>query len=514
MSKTIDENANNQKNRAEERLRLELRKGKDKKIAIAITLMVLILSALFLIVNAFFVVPNRKYNDAIQLEEDGRYQEAINAFDALNGYKDSHEHIEICYQSILGEERYEYLSSLKIGDTLFMGRYEQNDIRPDGVEPVEWRVLDKDGMKMLLISSKCIEMGNFDDMEQTSRWKESQLRLDLNSTILDSIFSKEEQEFIIETNTGDENNEIKDQLFILNNEEAEKYFNSDVDRICEVTDYVFNNRYHGFGAVDDSKKCDWWLRDIGAHLDHVMTVLQSGKIYEYGDPIERRYSNGVRPAFWYDPAYDAGGLKQVDYDEINKSKDNLRPYLEILGQTAKNDTIDVSQEFVDNSLCVEIDGIVGTVTYGINGSADRVNVMTWLSNKLYTADEYEAYIGKLRRLWGKDSEKINYDKIKVGYYYMWEDNIGEFYDSYTTSMFYLDSGNICIRWNLKDPETVYEPPKSDTSENKTEIHKCIECGKRATHWIESPFSGQIEWYCDDCFKELNDLIDGMINSSK
>ena len=97
MSKTIDENANNQKNRAEERLRLELRKGKDKKIAIAITLMVLILSALFLIVNAFFVVPNRKYNDAIQLEEDGRYQEAINAFDALNGYKDSHEHIEFCY---------------------------------------------------------------------------------------------------------------------------------------------------------------------------------------------------------------------------------------------------------------------------------------------------------------------------------------------------------------------------------------------------------------------------------
>ena len=41
-----------------------------------------------------YIIPNIKYNDAITLMDAGKYTEAITAFEALDGYKDSREYSE------------------------------------------------------------------------------------------------------------------------------------------------------------------------------------------------------------------------------------------------------------------------------------------------------------------------------------------------------------------------------------------------------------------------------------
>ena len=64
-------------------------------------------------------IPSNKYNEAIALKEAGRYEEAITAFEAMNGYKDSAEQIAACEEGIQ-EERY------KAAEALYeAGKYEE-----------------------------------------------------------------------------------------------------------------------------------------------------------------------------------------------------------------------------------------------------------------------------------------------------------------------------------------------------------------------------------------------------
>ena len=70
-----------------------------KKIAIITTPIVCAVIAFIIVLNAV-IIPNGKYNDAVALMEAGKYIEAINAFEALNGYKDSATQINNCNTAI------------------------------------------------------------------------------------------------------------------------------------------------------------------------------------------------------------------------------------------------------------------------------------------------------------------------------------------------------------------------------------------------------------------------------
>lgn len=37
-------------------------------------------------------------------------------------------------------------------------------------------------------------------------------------------------------------------------------------------------------------------------------------------------------------------------------------------------------------------------------------------------------------------------------------------------------------------------------------HYCVECGTKASYSYKSPFSGQTEWYCVTCYRELQELL--------
>ncbi|MGN0687867.1 MAG: TIR domain-containing protein [Oscillospiraceae bacterium] len=96
-------NAENERIRIEreqeqERLRILAENKKKKRMRIsAIISAAVVLVVAFSVIYATVIVPNLKYKDAILLMDEGKYTEAISAFEEMNGYKDSKEQISNCY---------------------------------------------------------------------------------------------------------------------------------------------------------------------------------------------------------------------------------------------------------------------------------------------------------------------------------------------------------------------------------------------------------------------------------
>ncbi len=74
----------------------EIKKPNVKKKSINIAITILFVVATISVIAIIFVPLNTKYNDAVELMAAGEYNEAISAFKALDGYKDSVEKITEC----------------------------------------------------------------------------------------------------------------------------------------------------------------------------------------------------------------------------------------------------------------------------------------------------------------------------------------------------------------------------------------------------------------------------------
>jgi len=87
-----------QERQAEDRRIAAEKAAKKRKIVIAIVTSIIVASIAFLIVFATVIIPRQKkeekYDAAVELYNAGKYDDAISAFEALNGYKDSEVQIE------------------------------------------------------------------------------------------------------------------------------------------------------------------------------------------------------------------------------------------------------------------------------------------------------------------------------------------------------------------------------------------------------------------------------------
>ena len=87
----------------EEAKRIAAQKAAEKKkriLSIAISAVIAVVA--FVLVLIKVIIPNSKYNAAVELMESGKYQDAIVAFEEMNGYKDSAKKIDECeYQKAL-----------------------------------------------------------------------------------------------------------------------------------------------------------------------------------------------------------------------------------------------------------------------------------------------------------------------------------------------------------------------------------------------------------------------------
>lgn len=110
------------KRQAEERVAKEIAKEKAakkrKKIA-AIVIPIIVACIAFVIVLTTVIIPNQKYAAAVELYNAGKYKDAIAAFTALDGYKDSAAQIEKCETAIKDEH---YADAMEL---YAAGKYEE-----------------------------------------------------------------------------------------------------------------------------------------------------------------------------------------------------------------------------------------------------------------------------------------------------------------------------------------------------------------------------------------------------
>ena len=328
---------------------LALRKKRNTAVVIAVSVVAAVCIA-FVILLITVLIPNGKYNAALDLYASGKYDEAIAAFTAMNDYKDSKEQIAKCkeaieeaqyntalalieqgdfinaYESLIALRGYKdstqkaneifeqykkaKLKSAVVGDVVRLGSYEQDNDPSNGKEEIEWLILEKEGGKALVISKYAIDCQPYHTSDTSVTWETSSLREWLNKTFFDAAFSMEEQNYI-ETATvkADKNpqyntapgNDTTDKVFLLSVAEAYKYFISDEARKCAPTDYaVAQGVWTSLRVSADGRDtCWWWLRSLGEYSHGAADVYVNGSISARGHAVDSAHY-GVRPVMWID----------------------------------------------------------------------------------------------------------------------------------------------------------------------------------------------------------------------
>lgn len=243
-----------------------------------------VIAAVVLII-CFVIIPSKQYKAACKLYDDGKYAEAVLAFETLGNYKDSLDKIdeikeavkEETYQNAESEYKNEnYAEAISIytalgdykdskeriehiynmwakGKDLFFGSYKGT--------PIAWIVLEqKDDEMLILAKEPVIQLAMHDKIENVD-WDSSSIKMWLNDDFLKD-FSVEQKEKINNGNT----------VFLLSEKEFNKY------------------------SEDKNLKCssDWWLRS--ENENDFMFVDAAGKINEDGESAVR--AKGIRPAMW------------------------------------------------------------------------------------------------------------------------------------------------------------------------------------------------------------------------
>lgn len=281
-----------------------------KKIAIITTPIVCTIIAFIIVLNTV-IIPNVKYNNALQLIEKENYFDAYVLLCSLEDYKDSKEKANSIYDNDLNNK--EKLKIAKVGDHVFFGAYEQDGDTSNGKEDIEWLVLARENNRILVISEKALDSQPYNENYVDITWETCTLRKWLNGAFLKSAFSEAERAMIptvtvsadknpkYDTNPG---NATQDKVFLLSITEAEKYFTTDEARKCVPTEYAIDQ---GARTSDSYTKngevtCWRWLRSPGNFQYDAAYVYFYGGIYEFGNYVISGIS-AVRPVLWIDPEF-------------------------------------------------------------------------------------------------------------------------------------------------------------------------------------------------------------------
>ena len=303
-----------QARKAEERRVAEEKVAKIRKKFIAIALPIICVCFAFIIFLTAVIIPNNKYNAAMKLYNDGKYSEAITAFEALGDYKDSKTQIDKC-NTVIMDSKYNMqksgLKNVSVGQIIKFGMYEQDNNEANGWEEITWQVLFAvEGNRALIISEKALDCQSYNSSQTNVTWETCSLRKWLNETFINSAFGPSGTEYQkhIQTTTvlADKNpyystnagNATFDKIFLLSITEVEKYFSSDEARKCAPTAYAKANGAWTSSSYTkgDEFTCWWWLRSPGENQYRAAYVNGDGALYS-GCYVNNDYGC-VRPALW------------------------------------------------------------------------------------------------------------------------------------------------------------------------------------------------------------------------
>ena len=240
------------------------------------------------------------------------------------------------------------LSSIKAGDTIMYGKYEQDNNESDGSESIEWKVLDVQDNNALIVSNAVLDCKKYNESEENVSWSDSGLRQWLNSSFYETAFSEDERNnitlseinnygtyegydeagnWIISNTKTDlktvitetsEQKSTQDYVFLLSIDEVNKYLTSEKERKAFLSDYgtevfiklgiqqakEYNNAneesirsYYDASAERFGRGfCNWWLRSEGLMQGCASAVDLDGSVGK--SMTVNTEDGGVRPAMW------------------------------------------------------------------------------------------------------------------------------------------------------------------------------------------------------------------------
>ena len=217
-------------------------------------------------------------------------------------------------------------ANAKVGDIITFGHYEQDNNTANGKEAIEWQVLDKkqDG-SLLLISNYALDCQKYNDAYKSVTWETSSIRKWLNEDFINTAFSASEKKAISTTTVknednkragGDGGNDTKDKVFLLNINEAKKYFKMSQNAFYDYTSksavrvptaYAKSQGASTFDYIRDYKgKTEWWLRSPAGGQSFAAYIYPDGSMYEgvvstAGPRGSVNEQKGICPAMWIKP---------------------------------------------------------------------------------------------------------------------------------------------------------------------------------------------------------------------
>ena len=160
-------------------------------------------------------------------------------------------------------------TNAKVGEYIKFGSYPQTS--NGDIKPIEWLVLSIENNKMLVISRYGLDAKRFDD--DSNVWANSKIRKWLNGEFYNKAFTDQEKKYINLSNLSDVG--TSDNVFLLSEGEAEKYFANKDETKCKATEYAVKNGAY----VDISNGYSiWWLRSPDPLSDYVFSVNSDGGI--------------------------------------------------------------------------------------------------------------------------------------------------------------------------------------------------------------------------------------------
>jgi hypothetical protein len=189
--------------------------------------------------------------------------------------------------------------------------------------PYEWRVLEVDGDKALLLTEELIEERIYGPEETPVTWETCPLRGYLNGGFLQSFSSEEQGMMLVTRVVNNDNlwygtlggNDTDDRVFLLSVEEIDRYFGDSGDYLdIRMKDIDGDPVTNGNGSVgmflsneynEDRKGINlqagdvmmWWSRSPGYSETSAVQVLSKGEIRVFGGDAAF-IDTGPRPAVW------------------------------------------------------------------------------------------------------------------------------------------------------------------------------------------------------------------------
>ena len=184
------------------------------------------------------------------------------------------------------------LAELEVGDTFFLGSFEQDNQSGNGAEAIEWIVLEKTDDRMLVTSRYLLDSRRYHSKNVNVSWATCSLRTWLNETFYQDAFTAAEKERIL--TFSDPDSVAEDKVFLLSLEQVEQYFTTKSSRICKATKYAVSRDAY----VSSSTGGSWWLlRTPGVDDQHVVSINSDGTIDRTGGQVADKRGT-VRPALW------------------------------------------------------------------------------------------------------------------------------------------------------------------------------------------------------------------------